>query len=141
MISPRSQNEFREEPSDSGINCKHMEAALHILTKEDFEPLSPELVLVTPELRAHACEHLHTRVEHSEVEHTRVEPSAAVASFVGADTQDSALKRLAGTVEVTGHVPVLLIILVWAVLTVARVAVVLGVPLVVLIVLLTLLSS
>ena len=80
------------------------------------EPLSPELVLVTPELRAEAIRRL------------RPPPARSTPHPLPESDHDSALRTLCGTVEVTARVPVIVTLAAWAAIGIARMALVIGVP-------------
>jgi hypothetical protein len=92
---------------------------------EDLEPLSPELVLVTPSLREQAIRTL-----------------PAAASFVpprAEPTQPRPHRRvLGGTVEVTARIPVVVAILLWSAVVVAKTMIWIGAPVVLTLVLVTL---
>jgi hypothetical protein len=89
----------------------------------DLEPLSPELVLVTPELRAEAIRLLPPPLEAKPY----VTPAAA----------PSPLRMLVGTVEVTARVPIIVTLLAYAVLAIARTMLIVGGPVVVMVTLAT----
>jgi hypothetical protein len=78
------------------------------------EPLSPELVLVTPELRAEAIR--------------RLRPPPARSTPRPPPDHDSALRTLCGTVEVTARVPVVVTLALWAAIGIGRVALLIGLP-------------
>jgi hypothetical protein len=80
------------------------------------EPLSPELVLVSPELRAEAIRRL------------RPPPARSTPLPPPESDHESVLKTLCGTVEVTARVPVVVTLAIWAAIGVGRVALVIGVP-------------
>ena len=88
------------------------------------EPVSPELVLVTPELRALALRMLPP-------------PVWSIPSTPSAD-HESALRTLVGTMEVTARVPVLLTLVVWAAIAIARTMLIVGGPVIVMVMLATL---
>jgi hypothetical protein len=108
------------------------DAETHAQHGYDPEPLSPELVLVSPGLRAEACRRLSA-------------PSSAELappdSTPRAPEPVSALKTLAGTVEVTARVPVLLLVCLCLAIVVARMTVMIGTPVVIAVTLGTLLGS
>jgi hypothetical protein len=92
------------------------------------EPLSPELVLVTPELRAEAIRRL------------RPPPPRLTPPPPPESDRESALRTLCGTVEVTARVPVVVTLAIWAAIGVARVALVIGLPVLLLVTLAALLG-
>jgi hypothetical protein len=90
----------------------------------DLEPLSPELVLVSPELRAEAVRLL--------------PPPIQPKPFVAPAHEPSPLRMLVGTVEVTARVPVLVTLLAYAVVSILRTMLIVGGPVVVMVTLATL---
>lgn len=94
------------------------------LESEELEPLSPELVLVTPELRARALRLLPPPIEPK--------------PYVPPTPDPSPLRALLGTVEVTARIPVVLALIAWAAVGIARTMLIVGGPVVVLVTLATL---
>ena len=88
------------------------------------EPLSPELVLVTPGLRSEAIR--------------RLPPPPSGPTAPPPPAQVSALRTLGGTVEVTAQVPVVVTLAVWAAIGIARAMLLIGVPVLVAVALATL---
>ena len=109
------------------------DAETHAQHGYDPEPLSPELVLVSPGLRAEACRRLDAAALRRAV---AARTDARGGARAGLRAQD-----LAGTVEVTARVPVLLLVCLCLAIVVARMTVMIGTPVVIAVTLGTLLGS
>ena len=90
----------------------------------ELAPISPELILVTPELRPAACRSLGPPPR---AHHTYLRAETALPQAPAGPTS---LRALTGTVEVDLRVPVILVILVWASFVVLRAAALLAIPLI-----------
>jgi hypothetical protein len=92
------------------------------------EALSPELVLVSPELRAEALRRLPSLEAFAAARVAPVGPTSP--SGPGEPVFASAWQALLGRIEVSAQVPVLLMLVLWAAVAILRVMVLIGGPIV-----------